>query len=156
MGSRARDRVVSVAVDRHHGTMVDVDQVQRFLDENFAPWVCALGPQVTDVGPDGVSLDIPITPQIARVGGIVSGQALATLADTAMVLAVGAHLGRMLPVATVTLDTQFLRPGAGDAIRAHATVTRAGRALAFAQCQLIALPSRKDVALATATFALPA
>ncbi|MEO0401875.1 MAG: PaaI family thioesterase [Pseudomonadota bacterium] len=134
--------------------MMEVSDVQQFLDGNFAPWVLALSPTVYEAGPDSVTLDIPITPDIARVGGIVSGQALATLADTAMVLAVGAHLGRMEPVATVTLDTQFLRPGAGDTILAEAEITRAGRSLIFARCTLSALPMGKAVALATATFAV--
>lgn len=97
----------------------------------------------------------PITDDIARVGGIVSGQTLATLADTAMVLACGAHLGRMVPVATVTLDTQFVRPGSGDTIRARAEVTRAGKSLIFARCSVSALPAAKTVALATANFAAP-
>lgn len=135
--------------------MVDVTDAQRFLNENFAPWVLALDPKVTDADSTGLCLDIPITDAIARVGGIVSGQALATLADTAMVLACGAHLGRMVPVATITLDTQFLRPGSGKAIRAEAEVTRAGKALIFARATLIALPSGKPIALATATFAAP-
>lgn len=135
--------------------MVDVTETQGFLEANFAPWVLALDPVVTAAGPDGVTLDIAITPDIARVGGIVSGQALAALADTAMVLAVGAHLGRMVPVATVTLDTQFLRPGAGDTVRALAEVTKAGRSLIFARATLTSLPSAKPVALATATFAAP-
>ena len=136
--------------------MITQDDVQTFLDSNFAPWVLALRPAVTEVSAEAVTLDIPITPAIARVGGIVSGQALATLADTCMVLSVGAHLGKMIPVATVTLDTQFLRPGTGDTIRARAEVTRAGRSLAFARCTLRADPGGKTVALATATFAIPA
>lgn len=135
--------------------MVNTDDAQRFLDDNFAPWVLALAPKVTHADADALTLDIPVTDAIARVGGIVSGQTLATLADTAMVLACGAHLGRMVPVATVTLDTQFLRPGSGDSIRAQAEVTRAGKALVFARCTLIAQPSGKPVALATATFAAP-
>lgn len=135
--------------------MITENDVQSFLDANFAPWVLDLAPIVTEAGPAGVTLDIPITDAIARVGGIVSGQALATLADTCMVLSVGAHLGKLLPVATVTLDTQFLRPGSGDTIRARAEVTRAGRSLAFARCTLTTLPIDKAVAHATATFALP-
>ncbi|WP_420010648.1 PaaI family thioesterase [Tateyamaria sp.] len=135
--------------------MVNTDDAQRFLDENFAPWVLALTPIVTRADAEGLTLDIPITNDIARVGGIVSGQALATLADTAMVLACGAHLGRMVPVATVTLDTQFLRPGSGDCIQAQAEITRAGKALIFARCTLVAAPSGKPIALATATFAAP-
>lgn len=135
--------------------MTDIAEAQRFLDENFAPWVQALEPRVVRAGKAGVWLDIPVTDAIARVGGIVSGQALATLADTAMVLACGAHLGRMVPVATITLDTQFLRPGSGDSIRAEAEVTRAGKALIFARATLVARPAEKPVAMATATFAAP-
>ena len=99
------------------------------------------------------SLTIPVTPEIARTGNIVSGQTLATLADTAMVIACGGAAGGMIPVGTVTLDTQFLRPAAGEMIEARAEVTRMGRAMAFATCTLIERPSGKTVAFATATFA---
>lgn len=132
---------------------MDTATAQAFLEENFAPWVLALQPQVTDVQDMGLTLSLPITPEIARVGGMVAGQALATLADTAMVLACGAANGEMIPVGTVTLDTQFLRPATGDRVDAHAEVTRMGRSLIFARCRMVAAPSGKDVALATATFA---
>ncbi|WP_299656536.1 hypothetical protein [uncultured Tateyamaria sp.] len=65
-----------------------------------------------------------ITHFITRVGGIVSSRALATLADIYTVLSVGAHLTRMISVATVTKDTQFLRRGSGNTIRAGAQATR--------------------------------
>lgn len=126
---------------------------QDFLDENFAPWVRALDITVTEIGKDRTVLRIPITANLNRTGGIVSGQALTALADTAMVLACGGHVGEMIPVGTVTLDTQFLRPASGNHIVAEAEVTRAGRTMMFARCRLIAEPSGKDVALATATFA---
>jgi uncharacterized protein (TIGR00369 family) len=126
---------------------------QTFLDANFAPWVRALDITVTEVTAERTTLRIPITEDLNRTGGIISGQALTALADTAMVLACGGHAGEMIPVGTVTLDTQFLRPGSGEAIRAEAEVTRAGRSMIFAQCTLIAEPSGKPVALATATFA---
>jgi acyl-coenzyme A thioesterase PaaI-like protein len=70
-----------------------------------------------------------------------------------MVLACGGHVGEMIPVGTVTLDTQFLRPASGEGVRAEAEVTRAGRSMIFARCTLIVEPSEKPVALATATFA---
>ncbi|MGB3243120.1 MAG: PaaI family thioesterase [Sulfitobacter sp.] len=126
---------------------------QAFLTENFAPWVLALDATVTEITPARTTLTIPVTDALNRTGGIVSGQALAALADTAMVLACGGHLGEMVPVGTVTLDTQFLRPASGDSIRAEAEVTRAGRSMIFARCTLIAEPSGKPVALATGTFA---
>ncbi|TMM50892.1 PaaI family thioesterase [Sulfitobacter sabulilitoris] len=126
---------------------------QAFLSENFAPWVLALNPTVTEIGERGTTLSIPITPELNRTGGIVSGQAITALADTAMVLACGGHLGAMTPVGTVTLDTQFLRPASGDGLRAVAEVTRAGRSMIFARCTVIAEPRGTPVAMATATFA---
>jgi uncharacterized protein (TIGR00369 family) len=124
-----------------------------FLARNFAGWIQELQPVISKIGPDGCTMTIPIRDHINRVGDIVSGQALAALADTAMVFACIGQMDRIEPVGTVTLDTQFLRPASGDAIRAEAEVTRAGRTMMFARCTLIAEPSGKFVALATATFA---
>ena len=129
------------------------ETAQTILDQAFAPWVRALQPEITDISETGATLVIPITADITRIGHIVSGQALAALADTAMVFACFGHLDAPAPVGTVTLDTQFLRPASGDSIRAEAEVTRAGKSMIFARCRLIAEPSGKDVALATATFA---
>ena len=129
---------------------------QAILDAYFAAWVQALQPKVTAIDTEQATLEIPLTPDVTRVGGIICGQALATLADTAMVFACIGHLQKLELVSTVTLDTQFLRPGSGDSIVAEARVTRAGKAMIFAQCTLTALPANKPVALATATFARPA
>ena len=126
---------------------------QQFLTDNFAPWIMALQPEVTAIDDTGATLRIPITDDIMRVGGIVSGQTLATLADTAMVIGCGGAAGEMIPVGTVTLDTQFLRPASGESITAVAEVTRAGRSMVFTRCTLTAEPGGKTVALATATFA---
>jgi uncharacterized protein (TIGR00369 family) len=143
-------------MDADHGKdppQMTPDDAQAFLTENFAPWVLALHPAVTQIDAHRTVLHIPVTDALNRTGGIVSGQALTALADTAMVLACGGHLGKMEPVGTVTLDTQFLRPATGTAIRAEAEVTRAGKSMIFTRCTLIAEPSEKPVALATATFA---
>lgn len=132
------------------------ETAQAILDENFAPWVLALKPKVTTFSAEQAVLDIPITDQITRMGDIVSGQTMATLADTAMVLACIGNIGKMEAIATVTLDTQFLRPGSGETLRATAEVTRTGRAMIFSRCVLTTWPSGKEVAHVTATFARPA
>lgn len=129
------------------------EAAQKILEAGFAPWIKALQPQITEIGPAGCVMVIPVTDEIKRIGGIVCGQALASLADTAMVFGCFGHLGAPDPVGTVTLDTQFLRPAGGEAIRAEAEVTRAGRTMIFARARLIEMPSGKDVALSTATFA---
>jgi uncharacterized protein (TIGR00369 family) len=128
---------------------------EKILADMFAPWVRALDMRVDEIGADGATLSIPVTDEIARVGGIVSGQALAALADTAMVFAVAGHAGEFKPVATTNLDTVFLRPGAGERIACHARVVRAGRAVVFADATMIALPADKPVATATATYIVP-
>ena len=129
------------------------ETAQTILSQSFAPWILSLSPVVAEISPDQTTLVMPITPDINRIGDIVCGQALAALADTAMVFACFGHLGQPEPVGTVTLDTQFLRPATGTQIRAEAQVTRAGRSMIFTRCTLIAEPSGKPVALATATFA---
>ena len=135
---------------------MDVTKANQILQDNFADWVRALEPQVVEINVERAALTIPVTPAIARIGGIVSGQALATLADTSMVFACIGHLGQLELVSTVTLDTQFLRPARGDQIVATAEVTRAGRAMMFTRCTLTSEPGGKPVAIATATFARPA
>lgn len=132
--------------------MITVEEANAALEEYFAPWVKALQPVVTSIDGEGAVLEIPITDDLARFGGIISGQALAALADTSMVFACAGHLGAFKPVATTNLDTQFLRPGSGETIRCEARIVRAGKALIFAAATLIALPSGKPCATAQATF----
>jgi uncharacterized protein (TIGR00369 family) len=135
--------------------MLDPATAQRLLEENFAPWVQALHPVVTVIGPQETVLEIPVRPEIARVGGIVCGQALATLADTAMVFACAGKLGVFTPVATTNLETRFLSAAKGDTVRCTARVIKAGRAMIFAEAMLTRLPDGAPVAAASATFYLP-
>ena len=135
---------------------MDIETANGWLAEYFADWVRALEPRVDSVGCSGVVLSMPVTPAIARVGGIVSGQALAALADTTMVIACARHLRGFRPVATTNLDLQFLRPASGERVSCAATITRAGKALIFTRAVLTAEPSGKEVATATATFSVPA
>ncbi|MEP2533448.1 PaaI family thioesterase [Shimia sp.] len=132
-----------------------VANAQAVLTSAFAPWVQALDLTITGITPTAATLMMPITADLTRVGGIISGQALAAMADTAMVFAAMGHLGEAKPVATTNLDTVFLRPGTGETIRCDAEIVRAGKALIFAKATMIAMPSEKPVATATATFFVP-
>ena len=128
---------------------------QNFLAENFAPWIMALKPQIMACADGSAQIDIPITSDIERVGGIVCGQAMGALADTTMVFACFSHLGRLEPVSTTTLDTQFMRPASGDLLSCRANVERAGKAVFFLSAELTTRPNDKLVARASATFYLP-
>lgn len=71
----------------------DALQLQSALGEYFAPWVQALGLKVETVGPHSVTLRLPQSEQLSRVGGMLCGQAMMAAADTAMVLALIHHFG---------------------------------------------------------------
>lgn len=131
------------------------DIAQTILNENFAQWVLALDLTVTAIDADHALIRMPLGDHLARVGGIVSGQALAALADTTMVLAAIAHTGEFKPFATTDLHTQFLRPGVGTAILCRAHVVRAGRSLVFARADMTEEDSGKMISTATATFFAP-
>lgn len=125
---------------------------QKILNENFAPWVLALDLSVLEIDAEHALIKMPLGDHLSRVGGIVSGQALAALADTSMVLAAIAHAGELKLFATTDLHTQFLRPGVGSAVLCRAQVVRAGRALSFARAEMSEADSGKAIATATATF----
>ena len=129
--------------------------VQTILDENFAPWIRALEIEVVEVTPEATLFRMALGDHIARVGGIVCGQALASLADTAMVLAAIARAGELKLYATTNLDTQFLRPGSGRAVLCRALVVRAGKALVFTRAEMTEENSGAPIAAATATLYAP-
>ena len=128
---------------------------QEFLYKNFAPWITDLKPKLIECDSGTARIDIPITPHIERVGHMVCGQAISALADTTMVFACFSHMETLIPVATTTLNTEFLRPALGDRLSCIATVEHAGKALFFLTASLVTLPNEKIVAKSTATFYLP-
>ena len=131
-----------------------IDQAQACLDDKFAPWIKALDLRVTDLNKSGATLEMPITDQLTRFGDVLSGQALAALADTSMVFACFGLFESFAPVATTNLEMQFLRPGVGERIRCEAHIVKPGNNLIFTRADMIAEPSGKCVATATATFYL--
>lgn len=135
--------------------MLTPDTAQTLLSEHFAEWVQALAPEVLAIDREHALVRMPLGPHLARTGGIVSGQALAALADTSMVLAAIAQEDELRLFATTDLHTQFLRPGVGRAILCRAQVVRAGKALVFTRADMHEEDSGKLVATATATFYAP-
>ena len=135
--------------------MITIEAAQAFLKDNFAKWILDMGIEVIDMSDDGATLDIPVTPHIERVGGIVCGQALSSLADTAMVFACFSAMDGFKPVATTNLETRFLSGAKGERITCAARVIKQGRSLIFCEATLTAMPSARAVASASATFFVP-
>lgn len=132
-----------------------LQQATHLMATALPECVRELGIVVEAVGKDRAQLRLPLCDKACREGGVVSGQAIASLADTTMVFSLWAALGEHKPVATVDLHVTYLRPAAQSDVTAQAEVVRMGRALAFAHVTMTATASAQPVATAVATFALP-
>lgn len=133
----------------------DLDAARRALAENFAPWVLDLDIRIESLDPDGGAvLSIPAGPKIARVGGIVCGQATMALADTAMVFAISAASGGFRPMTTVGQTTTFLKPLAGPRVVAAARLLKLGKTLAFGEVILAGEAGGAPCASVSSTYAI--
>lgn len=124
----------------------------QVLKRHFAPWVQDLGLAVETVDPPAATLQLPWSDRLTRHGGAISGQALLAAADTAAVLAICGVRGSYVEMTTVQLATTFQRPVMDTDVTITATVTKAGKTLAFADIQLTA--GGRLAAHATAVYAL--
>ncbi len=135
-------------------TDITPETLQPALADYFAPWVQALGLQVDSVDADSVTLRLPQSGQLSRVGGMLCGQAMMAAADTAMVLALIRHFGEFRPCTTVQLNTSFLKPLSGQDALVQARVIRAGKSLAFGEIDIRGATDGKSACRATTTYAL--
>jgi acyl-coenzyme A thioesterase PaaI-like protein len=116
--------------------------------------VQALDLQLATVGPGEVTLRLPHSAQLSRVGGMLCGQAMMAAADTAMVLALISHFGEFRPCSTVQLSSTFLKPLSGQDALITARVLRAGKSMAFGEIDLRGAQDGKSVFRASTTYAL--
>jgi uncharacterized protein (TIGR00369 family) len=133
---------------------MDNATLQAALPEYFAPWVQALGLQVERHAEGAVTLRLPQSDQLSRVGGMLCGQAMMAAADTAMVLALIRHFGAFRPCTTVQMNTSFLKPLSGQDALIEARVIRAGKSLAFGEIDIRGADDGKSACRATTTYAL--
>ena len=93
---------------------MQLGDAQALLGEIFAPWVQALGIEITAIEETGARFRMPGNADLSRGGGagggVVCGQAIGAAADTCSVVALAAVGGAFRPCTTVDLTTHFLRP----------------------------------------------
>jgi uncharacterized protein (TIGR00369 family) len=142
-----------------------LDDAQRILGEVFAPWVQDLGLSIdrleaappAGAGPDwqpGAILRMAFSQRLCRNGGMVCGQALMALADTAMVIAIVAANRGYRPMTTVDQTTHFLKAVASSDVLADARVVRLGRTMSFGRVTLRSASDDKPVAMVSSAFAM--
>lgn len=131
-----------------------IDPLQSALTQYFAPWVQALELVVVSCDVDSVTLRLAQHAQLARVGGMVCGQAMMAAADTCMVLALMQHWGKFKPCTTVQMNTSFIRPLTGQDGMVQARVIRCGKTLAFGEIDIRGASDDRSVCRASTTYAL--
>ncbi len=135
---------------------ISIEAAADILSRNFAQWVLDLCMEVRETTAGSATLVMPFDEKLHRTGGIVSGQALMALADTAMVISLCSALGEFRPVATVDITTTFMRPATNTAVIAEATVLRLGRTMGFGQARLLTDSSERQlVANVTGSYSIP-
>ena len=137
-------------MDRETGALRD-------LRERVAtsPFHAELGMRTVEASEGRVRLAIETTESQKNLQGTIHGGVLATLADTAMGLAVRTAIGPGRPHATIELGVRFVRPAAPGPIEALGTVVRAGSRIAFAEADVTA-PDGTLLARASGTYSVAA
>ncbi len=134
---------------------ITVAQAQAIYEEGFAPWVKALDITIEEISSEGARLRMKYGDHLTRTGGMICGQSLMSLADTAMVFAVIGAAGGNRPMTTVGQATSLMRPILGVDVIAEARVIRLGRTLAFGEIAMRGEGEEQIAVHATTTFAFP-
>jgi uncharacterized protein (TIGR00369 family) len=111
--------------------------IRAFLPES--PFARRLGLEIEHLDADGAELRLPFDPGQATFGDTVHGGAIATLVDTAgMVAAWGDEQPTETPAgATISLAVDYVSAARGTDLLARARVVRRGRSLCFVQVDVV-------------------
>lgn len=135
-------------------TTFDTAAATDLLNTVFARWVQDLDLSVESVSAEAAVLRMKFSDKLCRDNGVICGQALMSLADTAMVFAVSGAVGAYIPMTTVDQSIHFLRPAAKADVLAEARIVRAGKTMAFGSVTLKVDGDERPVAMAQTAYAL--
>ncbi len=135
------------------GEPLSTDEVAAVFDKAFAPWVKALNIEPVEITLDGARFNIPAGEDLARIGGMVCGQAVSAIADTAGVLTLLAHNADDRLMTTVDMTTHFMRPLMTGDMEATVSVLSNGRRMATCRVDFRQAGGEKICAAATCAYA---
>lgn len=116
-----------------HDELID-ELRERLQASEFYRWA---GIELVDAEAGQVEIAFEAGAQHVNLQGLVHGGVLATLADTAMGLAVRTVLDSGRRHVTVQLGIEFLSPGRPGRIIAHGRSVKIGRQLGFAEADVV-------------------
>jgi uncharacterized protein (TIGR00369 family) len=109
--------------------MTGEEIMRQFLPSS--PFPGHLGIRLVDMGPGSATLGLPFAETLVTAGTTVHGGAVASLVDTAGMVAAwsGGEVPDRLRGTTVGLTVSYLAPADGEDLQASATVLRRGRSI---------------------------
>lgn len=112
------------------------DLVEAFIPNS--PFVGHLGMRLTALEQDRAELVLPFDEELATIGDVVHGGAIATLIDTAGMAAAWADRSEPGEAAgsTIGMSVDFVAAARGEDLTANATVIRRGRSLCFCEVEV--------------------
>jgi uncharacterized protein (TIGR00369 family) len=132
-------------------SLTRADFVRQFFPTS--PFVRHLGMQLTDMQPDTATLTLPFVDSLITIGTTVHGGAIATLIDTAAMMA--AWSSDEVPTnqrgSTASLTVAYLAPAEHEDIQALARVLRRGRSLVYLDVE-VQSASGKSIAKGLVTY----
>ena len=130
------------------------DDAQHLLDTVMTPWLDELGMIVEELTANGAIVRLPWHERIVRDGGLVTGQALMSFADAAMVVVISSAIGGFQKMATIDMTTSFLSPAFNTDIIARGKVLRRGKRMIYSRIDLETADDGTAVALIQTTWTL--
>jgi uncharacterized protein (TIGR00369 family) len=134
----------------------DIDKIafmRSLLGEVFAPWIQQLDIQPVGMTEHGARFSLPENPDLCRDGGIVCGQAIASVADTVGVLCLSAYNDGLRAMTTVDMTSHFMRPVMNGNVDIEVTLLSNGRRMATVRVDFRQPGSSKVCAAATCAYA---
>lgn len=118
------------------------------------PFFTLLGLQLDEVRKDFCRMRLPFRPELRTVGEVVHGGAIASLIDSAGVMAVWSHVDPgVTRGATASLTVNYLAAAQAVDLTAVAQVIRRGRSVVFVDVDVTA-PSGERIAKGLVTYKL--
>ncbi len=127
--------------------------IRKFLPTS--PYVGYLGIQLIDMQPDMAMLRLPFANSLITNGTTIHGGAIASLIDTAAMVAAWADdsMPENMRGTTVSLSVTYLAPAEHEDIQATARVLRRGRSLVYLDVEVQSV-SGKSIARGLITYKL--
>ncbi len=137
------------------------DQAERFDPARFFELAKrvghgrALGMEFVDSGDNWTELSLPWRDELVGVpeSGILASGAIVSLIDTASGTAVWAALGKFIPLATIDLRIDYVRPAfRGESVQARCECTKLTRRIAFTRGTAHVGDPSKPIAYSSSIF----